>query len=45
MVQLGQSFVKYSLHGKPHTRFVYITSDEKHLVWCIKEQMLQSSVP
>ena len=29
-------FIKYGRRGQPHARFVYISSDEKYLVWCVK---------
>jgi hypothetical protein len=28
--------VKYGRYGTPHIRFVYISQDEKYLVWCVK---------
>lgn len=36
MVQRGQMFVKYGRRGQPHSRFVYISGDERQLVWCKK---------
>ena len=36
MVQRGANFIKYGRRGQPHVRFVYVSADEKHLVWCIK---------
>ena len=29
-------FIKYGRRGQPHARFVYISNDEKYLVWCVK---------
>ena len=29
-------FIKYGRRGQPHARFVYISNDEKNLVWCVK---------
>lgn len=29
-------FIKYGRRGQPHARFIYISSDEQHLVWCVK---------
>ena len=37
MVQRGETFVKYGKRGEPHARFVFISSDEDYLVWCVKD--------
>ena len=36
-VQRGDMFIKYGRRGQPHPRFVYITSDEQYLIWCVKD--------
>ena len=36
LIKSGDSFVKYGRYGTPHIRFVYISQDEKYLVWCVK---------
>ena len=33
----GETFLKYGRWGQPHPRYVYISSDRKYLVWCVKE--------
>ena len=43
MVQRGQMFIKYGRRGRPHARFVYISSDEKYLVWCVKALQIVTS--
>ena len=36
-------FVKYGRRGRPHARFVYISADEKYLVWCVKALQVVTS--
>lgn len=36
-------FVKYGRRGRPHPRFVYISADEQHLVWCVKALQVVTS--
>ena len=33
LLKLGQTFLKYGNKGKPHERFVYLSQDEKKLLW------------
>jgi hypothetical protein len=33
MLKKGETFIKYGKYGKPHERFVFLTEDEKRIVW------------